>query len=233
MNVHSFEHVPFEGLAGIDPWLKNRGHSVSRTRFWLNDPTPDMDNLDWLIVMGGPMGVHDEKIHPWLRHEKRFIEQAIKREKHVLGICLGAQLIADVLGARVSTGKEPEIGWFPVSLTANAIRSRWFHSSPFVPFHWHRDSFALPHGAIHLAISKGCENQAFSYGDRVLALQFHPDSTAESIDHLLLNCADDLVPGTYVQSAEEIRNMQTQFQPNLEGILHSVLEAFRTEVVAQ
>ena len=233
MNVHVFEHVPFEGLAGIDPWLKRHGYSISRTRVWLNDPIPDVDTIDWLIVMGGSMGVHDEATNPWLKPEKRFIEQAIRREKKVLGICLGAQLIADVLGARVYPHKNREIGWFPVTLTSQGVNSRWFQSiayGPFVPFHWHTDTFDLPAGSVHLASSEGCDNQAFSYDDHILALQFHLDSTAESINQLILHCPGELAPGPYVQSAEEIQHPKPNAIGQLSGNLAMLLESFEAEV---
>ncbi len=235
MNVHSFEHVPFEGLAGIGPWLKRRGHSVSRTRFWLNEPVPDIGSIDLLVIMGGPMGVNDELIHPWLNPEKRLIEEALRRGKRILGICLGAQMIADVLGSRVYPQKNREIGWFPVSLTTQGVSSRWFHSitSPFVPFHWHGDTFDLPAGAVHLARSEACDNQAFSYGEHILALQFHLDSTIESINQLIQHCPDDLAPGPFVQSVAEIRNPPSEIFGQLSQSLAIVLDAIGREVAVQ
>ena len=114
MHAHVFQHVPFEGLGSIGPWLEARRAVVTVTRFFEDAVLPEAEGLDLLIVMGGPMSVNDEKLYPWLIAEKRFIAQAILRGKAVLGVCLGAQLIAAALGARIYPNGEKEIGWFPV-----------------------------------------------------------------------------------------------------------------------
>jgi GMP synthase-like glutamine amidotransferase len=165
-----------------------------------------MDLFDWLVVMGGPMGVYDELQYPWLAAEKNFIRKSIDAGKAMIGICLGAQLIAEILGAKVFKNQYKEIGWFPVELTPAAAGSKVFNFLPdrFVAFHWHGDTFTLPKGAAHLARSKGCENQAFLYKDRVLGLQFHLESTPQSVKDLAENCENEVAPDEYIQSIEDI-----------------------------
>lgn len=203
MKLHSFQHVPFEDLGSIEAWAQDRGHSVTVTRFDLGDQPPAAEDIDWLVVMGGPMNIYEEDRYPWLAAEKRAIAQAMQANKTVVGVCLGAQLIADVLGAKVVRNAYREIGWFPVTLTEAAVRSPVCVALPqtFTAFHWHGDTFELPAGATHIAASEGCRHQAFTYGERVVALQFHLESTAQSVARLIENCGDEIVPDRYVQEA--------------------------------
>lgn len=204
MNIHYLQHVPFEGLAGIGTWAAQRGHRVSATRLHAGEALPRVEPCDWLVVMGGPMNIYEEAKFPWLAAEKCFIKSAIESGKVVLGVCLGAQLIADVLGGPVSRNKQKEIGWFPVSKTAAATRSRVCGALPeeFEAFHWHGDTFAVPPGAIHVARNEACENQAFIYDERVVGLQFHLETTPESARLLAQHCGGELLAGPFIQSAE-------------------------------
>src|SRR3990172_9270172 len=111
MRLHWLQHVAFEGLGSIEPWAAASGFTVSATRFHAGDPLPSLAGIDWLVVMGGPMGVHDHGRHPWLTDEKRLLEAALARGLRVLGICLGAQLVAEALGAAVRPHRVKEIGW--------------------------------------------------------------------------------------------------------------------------
>ncbi len=190
MKIHYFQHVPFEGLGCIEQWATAGGHDLSVTRFHLDEAVPALDEIDWLIVMGGPMNIYEEAEYPWLAREKQFIGQAIQSGKVVLGICLGAQLIADVLGGRVTSNAHKEIGWFPIELTAEATASPLFDFLPpgLAAFHWHGDTFALPQGAVRIARSEACENQAFLHGKSVVGLQFHLEFTSRSLATILPNC---------------------------------------------
>jgi len=114
MRAHYLQHVPFEGLASIGRWLDAAGYEISATRLFDPEKLPSLDNIDLLVIMGGPMSVNDEKAFPWLAAEKQFVRDAIDSGKAVLGICLGAQLIASALGARVYPNAVKEIGWFPI-----------------------------------------------------------------------------------------------------------------------
>jgi GMP synthase (glutamine-hydrolysing) len=163
--------------------------------------------IDALAVMGGPMNVYQYRDCPWLVREARFVEAAIGAGVPTIGVCLGSQLIADVLGAKVVQNAEVEIGWFEVTLTAEAEGMAAFRNIParFTAFHWHGDTFGMPAGATHLAVSEACANQAFAYGEQVIGLQFHLEYSAESVRRMLIHCSDELVEAPFVQSAERIR----------------------------
>lgn len=206
MRIHYLQHVPFEGPAAVERWAESHGYPLTATRFFEDGVLPQMNDFDRLVVMGGPMNIYEEDRYPWLAREKRFIGEAVAAGKTVIGICLGAQLIADVLGARVHRNPDKEIGWFPVEWTEPARRCGVFGFLPerLNAFHWHGDTFDIPAGALHLARSEACENQAFLYDGRVLGLQFHLESTPESVRLLTENCRDELVPAPYIQNEGEI-----------------------------
>lgn len=215
MRAHSLQHVWFEDLANIEPWLRKSGHTVSKTHLWNNERLPGLDELDWLIVMGGPMNIYEEKKFGWLVREKEFIRDAITQGKLVLGICLGAQLIADVLGGRVYKNEHKEIGWYPVRLSEAAKESKVLSVLPneFTAFHWHGDTFNLPSSCKRTAVSEGCLNQAFEYDQgRVIGLQFHLESSLESVRRLIQNCGEDLTKGEYIQTADDILLHQENFR---------------------
>lgn len=205
MRVHALQHVGFEGLGSIGSWLRSRDVELTTTHFERAAILPDPAQVDWVIVMGGPMSVHDESCHSWLRAEMAFLETALARGKCVLGVCLGAQLIAHVLGARVYPNREREIGWHAIRAVSPVEGSQVFGLPAEIDvFHWHGETFDLPRGAVHLARSAACENQAFQIGENVIGLQFHLETTADSARALVDHCPADLQPARWVQSAEEI-----------------------------
>jgi GMP synthase (glutamine-hydrolysing) len=206
LRIHYLQHVPFEDLGCIEDWTIARDHKLSSTKLYENDQLPELSDFDWLIVMGGPMGVYDDKKFNWLNPEKKFIGNAIQAGKTVLGICLGAQLIASSLGANVYPSSEKEIGWFPVSVSQEALPYHLLNESnePFPVFQWHGDTFDLPSKAIRIASSEACLNQAFIYSEKVIALQFHFEVTEKSLHRMITFCGEELVVGRYVQSAEAI-----------------------------
>ncbi len=149
MRIHWLQHVAFEGLGSIAGWAAENGCPVTGSRMFAGDALPPIANFDMLVIMGGPMSVNDEVVHPWLVGEKRFINQVIQAGKMVLGICLGAQLIASVAGARVYPADHQEIGWFAVEKTRAARQAavgRALADKAEV-FHWHGETFDLPDGA--------------------------------------------------------------------------------------
>ena len=206
LRIHYFQHVPHEGLGSIKEWVTSNGHSLTSTKFFEDTRLPGVNDIDWLIIMGGPMNVNDEVDYPWLADEKRFIHKAIDAGKTVLGICLGSQLLSATLGARVYKNQENEIGWFDVELTPSAQSGELFSGmgKSLRPFHWHGDTFDMPDGAVHLASSAACRNQAFIFGNKVLGLQFHLEITPDLLLQMIEGGRKELTPGKYIQSAEEI-----------------------------
>jgi GMP synthase-like glutamine amidotransferase len=213
MNIHYLQHVPFEGLGSIEQWAISRGHTLSVTRLYASDPLPSLDRFDMLVVLGGPMSIHDEYEHVWLKAEKWFIRQVIDAGKPVLGICLGAQLIAEVLGGTVYPGKEKEIGWYPVTLSEEFAASDLGQCLPdtMEVFHWHGETFSLPDGTMHIASSAACENQGFIFNDRVIALQFHLETTHISAESIIGNSRDELVDAPYIQGEEQMLGDESRF----------------------
>ncbi len=222
MKVHVLQHVPFEDIGSIAPWLKEHDAEVSRTRFFENPALPGPENFDLIIAMGGPMSVNDELDLPWLRDEKQFIRDAIADDVAVLGVCLGAQLIASALGSRVYRNAEKEIGWFPIEAAAPTSATFTFAQTSNV-FHWHGETFDLPSGAVLLAQSAVCRNQAFQLKQNVIGLQFHLEVTIDGVRALLENCAGDLAPGRYVQSKAELSAVPPEAYAELNRLMDRVL----------
>lgn len=207
LSIHVFMHVPFEGLGCMEQWILQNNHSLTYTHFYEEDyRLPDVDTPDWLIVMGGPMGVYEEAQYPWLKEEKEFIRKAIDLGKTVIGICLGSQLIAEVLGAKVYPNHQKEIGWFDVKLSDTALELPLFKGfiEQFPVFHWHGDTFDIPNGSNHLLSSVTCRNQAFLYKENVLGLQFHFEVTEHTLKSMVTHGQEELVVNNTVQSAEAI-----------------------------
>jgi GMP synthase-like glutamine amidotransferase len=230
VNVHHLQHVPFENLGSIEPALKKKGHQLAATHLYKNEPLPAVDDIDWLIVMGGPMGIYDENAFPWLKPEKTFIYNAIDSGKIVLGTCLGAQLIADALSAKVYKNRHREIGWFPINRSPEAGNTILSTAMPgrLEVFHWHGDTFDIPKGATILAESEACKNQGFIMDDRIVALQFHLETTLQSARLLIDNCRDELDGSRYVQSESEILANHQRFTTINQAML-SVLEALESK----
>jgi GMP synthase-like glutamine amidotransferase len=222
MKIHYFQHVPFEGLGCIQSWITKNNHQLTSTKFYNNEPLPDLNKIDFLIIMGGPMGVYDEADNPWLASEKEFIKNAIEANKIVLGVCLGAQLIASALGARVYPNKQKEIGWFPVSF--NTALPPLGGMGAFNVFHWHGDTFDLPNGAILHSSTTACKNQLFSINQKVMGIQFHLEATQEAIKAFVQNCGNELVPGLeFIQLEQEILQT-TQYIQQSNQMMFDILE---------
>ncbi len=226
MKLHVLQHVAFEGAANILKWAELKGHSVTTTRFFeMGWEVPPVAEVDCLFIMGGPMSVYEESEHAFLIPEKTFIRAVIDAGKPVLGICLGAQLCADVLGAKVYPMGQKEIGWYPVSKVAPHPIFFDMNEGQHV-FHWHGDTFDLPMGSILLASSAVCKHQAFMWKEQVMGLQFHMEMTPDDIQLLIENCFEDLkMPGPHVQKDGEIQK-HSQHADILAGLLDSVLTRF-------
>jgi GMP synthase-like glutamine amidotransferase len=178
MRVLAFRHVEFESLGWIERAIEEHGIAIDYADLYRPDaPFPALEGYAGMILMGGPMSANDPL--DYLGWESRAIAQALARNQPMLGVCLGAQLIAKALGARVYPNGQKEIGWFDIHFTEAAARDPLFRglSGPETIFHWHGETFDLPAGAVHLAWSEACRQQAFRYGDRVWGLQFHLEVT--------------------------------------------------------
>jgi len=225
MRAHAFLHVTFEGLGVIEPWLLEKGYSLTFTHFYENTVLPNVEEIDFLIVMGGPMSVNDEAIYPWLRAEKAWIRSMIETGKPVLGICLGAQLIASALGSSVYRNKDKEIGWFPIASTDGISGYDVFHFPRSLEvFHWHGETFDLPKDALWLAKSDACAHQAFQIYRHVIGLQFHLEMTEDSIQTIVEKCHDELVKGDFIQSEEAMMDGILERTQKTKALMQSLLD---------
>ena len=195
------QHVPHEGPGALAPAIRESGADLELVRVDQGDevPSPDVvDAIAGLVVLGGPMGVHDDL--PWLASERVLLRAAVDAGRAVLGVCLGAQQLAAALGADVVTGPEPECGVGEVHLTPAALADPVFGAAP-TPLpcvHWHQDTFSLPEGAVRLAGNEAYENQAFRVGARAYGLQFHVEVTGSLAAHW----GPHLPPGVFVRAAD-------------------------------
>ena len=213
MRIHSLQHVPFEDIGSLNKDIHELGFSLTTTHWYKGDSAPALESFDVLIVMGGPMGIYDEHLHPWLAAEKKFIAAAVNAGKKIMGICLGAQLLACVLGEKVTRNSHREIGWFPLHIIAEASDhpiAKILATCTNV-FHWHGDTFALPENAQLIASSDACKHQAFVVENRIYGFQFHLETTEVSANALIENCREDLDNSTFVQTAEEILRDKQKF----------------------
>ncbi len=228
MRVHYLMHVPFEGPQAISTWSGKRGHKERFTRLYENEALPSPDDFDLMVIMGGPMGVHDEMQYSWLKEEKALIRETINSRGVAVGICLGAQLLAEALGAKVHKNLYKEIGFFPVSLTPLGWDSPIFGRMPatFDALHWHGDTFDMPKDALHIASSSGCANQAFLYDNRIVGFQFHIESTKQGLENLIRNCGDELLEeGEYIQRPEVLLERGHDFA-SMNQVLYTFLDDF-------
>jgi len=173
VNISVLQHAAFEGPGEIAAWAERHGHTLRAHHLYRGETLPGLGDFDLLVVMGGEMNIYQYRDWPWLKPESALIRSALAQDKKVVGICLGAQLIADALGARVFQNAEHELGWLPITWTPEAIAEYLgLLESPTV-LHWHGDTFDLPAGATRLASSEACPEQGFFIPGKCLALQFH------------------------------------------------------------
>ena len=223
MRVQVLEHVSFEGVGSIEGWLRARGADVRYTRFHeAEHALPDARGLDLVIAMGGPMSVNDEATLPWLKAEKQFLRDAIGAGVAVLGVCLGAQLVASALGARVQRNARKEIGWFDVRATPAPDAFRF--PDRLLAFHWHGETFELPPGARRLASSDACLNQAFQLGTNVVGVQFHLETTPQSLDAMIGADRRELVEAAFVQSEAALRAVPASAYRRINEVMVELLD---------
>lgn len=226
MRIHILQHELFEEPGYILQWAQERHFEVSITRFHMLESLPDHSAYDMLVIMGGPMSVHDEDKYLWLSGEKEFIRQAIAANKKIVGVCLGSQLLAQVMGSRVYRNRWKEIGFYDVFRTDTVHPVLEGLPSQFTAFHWHGDTYDLPPGCVLLYRSEACENQAYIWQNRVLGLQFHLEVTPELL-HLFLDNADEELQenSPFIQSAAEMLKKK-HILPEINGILGRMIDNF-------
>lgn len=202
MKIACLLHAPFEGPGTIAAWAARRGHEFRTVNVYGDEALPELESFDLLVVMGGPMSVHDEAGLGWMKREKALVRRCLEAERFVLGVCLGSQMLAEALGGRVYRNRHKEIGWFAVERTAGSGLLAGLPER-FTAFHWHGETYDLPPGTALAARSLGCAVQAFEF-EKGLGLQFHLEMTAEGIAALARECAADIGRGPYEQTAEEM-----------------------------
>lgn len=222
------QHVAAEPLGTLDALIRARGHRIRFVNFERTpDAEPRLERYRGLIVLGGPMNVEDQHARPHLRTELKLIEQALHHDKPVLGICLGSQLLAHVLGAPIRRLQLPEIGWYPLELTAAGQSDGVFGAlSQQAPvFEWHRYTFDLAAGAVQLARTDSCEQQAFRYGRAAYGFQFHLEMNRALIQRWLAHpgYADELADSGLQRSIADIR-LATEL--HVTGMQHAAEEVF-------
>ncbi len=227
MRIHFLQNASFEKPGYLETLIRENGYFSTYTPLFRSTEMPDLHTFDLLIILGGPMNVYQEKDFPYLNEEKKFIEKSINAGKKVLGICLGAQLIATVLGASVTTNPVKEIGWFPVRLSDDYSKHWLLKNLPaeFVPMHWHGDTFQIPSGAQRIASSEACQNQGFIYNERVMGLQFHLETSLESLDEMVKNCHGELIEGNFIQKKADLLNGAGQFMSSANKIMEHLFRA--------
>lgn len=227
MKIYCLKHVPFEGPGLITKWAKLHGHRIVEVDLFTEDPLPPVKEGDGLLVMGGPMNIYQYRDYPFLKKEVEFLRRALNKQIKTVGICLGAQLLADVLGGKVYQGPVKEIGWMPVDFTPEA--RQWCAGLPktLSVLHWHGDTYDLPEGAVRLAKSKHCKEQGFLYKDIALGLQFHMEMTNKGLEGISHVCADELITGVEtIHSAERMKKETEFFAMATETALFKILDRF-------
>jgi GMP synthase-like glutamine amidotransferase len=225
VKISVLQHAAFEGPGEIAVWASHHGHPVTVHHLYQGDALPSLDSFDFLVVMGGEMNIYQYRDWPWLKPERQFIQAAIAQGKRIMGICLGAQLIADALGARVVQNPEHELGWLPVTWTTEACRTFPRLPPSSTVLHWHGDTFELPSGAMRLAASDGCAEQGFLIPGKCLALQFHMEVDPTLVKEYVEG-QGTWPTGQYVQAPKRILGEDSLTCETNGRLLHGMLDQF-------
>ena len=232
MRIQLIEHDAEDfSRTNISFWASNKGYPVKQTYVCNNEDLPSIDSFDWLMIMGGSPRAWDEQGNTWLREEKAFLGGAMAKGKIILGICFGAQLLAEALGGQLFPHRHKEIGWHEVLLNREGQECFLFRNVPqsFISFHWHSDHFSLPASCTRLAYSKASENQAFVCNDRPLVgLQFHPEYTREMVTHYAREHSQDWNPDVFVSDKDKVL-IRTKEIPDTYWLMETLLNNMEQE----
>jgi GMP synthase-like glutamine amidotransferase len=228
MKISVLQHEVCEGPGEIARWALDHGHTVEVHHLYAGEALPAAADFEILVVMGGEMNIYQYRDYAWLKPERELIAATMKSGKKVIGICLGAQLIADALGCRVTQAVQHEIGWFPVRFTPQARGHFPFLPESAMVLHWHGDTFELPPGALRLAASDECPEQGFSIDGKCLGLQFHLEMDADLVRQTVANSRDySLWPkGHCVQPPPVILQDAATYSEANRRLIDDLLDAF-------
>lgn len=224
MKVLILQHTATEGAGGILDWCVKQHAEITYIHLYKDNPNFDSTlDYDLMVILGGPMSVNDESQLSWLKPEKQFVREMIATSTPVLGLCLGAQMIATVLGAKVKAGSQNEVGWHPVSQVASD-QDVFKLPENFDFFHWHNETFELPHNAIRLAESEACSNQGYQIGDKVIGLQFHPEVTVDTMQQWIKDDDGMLKTSAFVQTPTVMTRLAAKKVAPAHNQLYKILD---------
>ena len=225
MKISVLQHAAFEGPGEIADWATQQGHVVAIHHLYRGDVLPGLDDFDLLVIMGGEMNIYQYRDWPWLKAESAFIKAALNAGKKAIGMCLGAQLIADVLGARVVQNPVYELGWLPITWT-HEVRA-FFSKLPSesTVLHWHGDTFSLPEGTMRLASSEACFEQGYLVPGKCLGLQFHMEVDPALVKEYVAG-QGTWPAGRFVQEPRAILGEAGKHCTVNRELLHGMLDAF-------
>ncbi|MEM1165683.1 MAG: type 1 glutamine amidotransferase [Planctomycetota bacterium] len=237
MRIAVLQHVPFEGPAAIASWADAHGHELSVVHLYQGQTLPEAGQFDALVVMGGPMSVHDEADHPWLASERALIRRSVEGGAAVLGVCLGAQQLALAMGGSIDEGASVEHGWWAIEPTEAAathpLGAALFDDGEpaLMTFHWHADLISPPPGSTVLARTAVCACQAFVIGERALGIQCHIETTPTSAAALIEHCGHEADGGLFSQPPSQMLTESARFEA-LRPVLDRTLSTLLTGVPA-
>jgi GMP synthase-like glutamine amidotransferase len=228
MRIHVLQHAANEGPGEIAHWAAERGHTVQIHHLYLDDPLPETGHFDFLVIMGGEMNIYQDRDYPWLKGERELVARALRGGKRAVGICLGAQFLADALGERVTQNAVYEIGWFPIHYTTAAREIFPKLPESGLALHWHGDTFSLPQNAIRLGASEACAEQGFVLPGKCLALQFHFETDMGLVREMVEGSSDfsQWPKGPFVQPPEKILSGAQLHCAQTRPLLFHLLDVF-------